>query len=313
MRLLIDGRQLVFRCAVAQADLTAEIGGEVVPTGGVFGFLTTLQQLIEEWSPNELVICWEGGIEFRRAISPDYKANRVKPDDEVAIAQRNEIMMQERVIKMLLARLGAGQAYAPSFEADDVLYTLAHQCKERAVIYTADSDLLQAIRCGVAPVDCLRPIMGRETLVTYESFMEEHGFPPYRVLDVKALAGDKSDNVSGVPGIGKVWAEHFVRRYSNLEAMRDDAERRHNVEGVKLDGSTGASPSKAESILANWGAAERARALVQLYTVEADRMRWITPRKHAGKFRRYVSRLRMKTLLRARPMATLERLEALCP
>lgn len=299
MRFLIDGRQLVFRCASAQPELSATVNGVEYPTGGVYGFFVTLTRLVDEWRPGEVIVCWDSrGPRRRREWFAEYKADH-EPKDEIEVEHLEQIETQENVVRLLLQRAGAAQAIAEGWEADDVLATLARGA-DRAMIYTADSDLLAALS---PTVKVLRPIQGREHVETVHTFTSARGFAPDRLPLLKALVGDARE-FPGVPGIGVTWGSRIVRQHATLDEVLAAA-RAGKVGGPDLDGKVHLGKVAADRLVAGEDIARACLKCATLYDVTEDLV-WITPRPDKRRLRRHLIRLRCKGITRARPLAALE-------
>lgn len=217
--LLIDAKNALWRSADAFKSLWIEEDGERIPTGAIFGFLTIVTRAKELCAKHDAVtiVCWEGGKLKRRAMYAGYK-DRSKggptPLDRLQLLE--SIAVQQKRLRHFLSMLGVPQAYAKGWEADDVMATLAERWKAdaRIAIFTGDRDLLQCVDTNVVVV---RPDKGDFTTETVETVKEKHGVTPSGFVYAKALAGDSSDCIPGVAGIGP---KHASRIVATLEAKR---------------------------------------------------------------------------------------------
>jgi DNA polymerase-1 len=211
---LLDGTYLVFRAFFAIRSLNAPDG---TPTGGVFGFVSTVRKLLRERAPAHFAVAFDREEPTHRDdLFEEYKKNRPEPPPE--------LVPQFQLAWDASEALGWPVVTAPGFEADDVIATLARQALERgreAVIVTADKDLYQLVRPGVR---VLNP-MKEDRLLDAEGIAELFGARPEQVRDVLALMGDASDNVPGVPGVGEKTAKGMVARYGDLETILERAQR----------------------------------------------------------------------------------------
>jgi len=213
----IDGRHMLFRTSDAHRDLIAETDNGPVQTGGVYGSLMIMAKLRRRYNASMLV-AWEGTGNFRYKAYPDYK-KRPEPTPGVATF-RSELQQQEIILRGILSSLGVRQYESVGGEADDVLGTLAEMARGKELnvgIFTGDSDLQQMVNdyCRV-----LSPIKGGSEKV-WDAYAvgDKWDVRPDRLPLLKALAGDSSDNVPGLPGIGPKTAAAFINKYDTLEAI----------------------------------------------------------------------------------------------
>ncbi|MBH1989214.1 MAG: DNA polymerase I [Myxococcaceae bacterium] len=210
---IIDGSGYIFRAYYAIRPLTSKRG---VPTNAVYGFMTLLQKLLKEHRPKYLAIAFDpGGKNFRHELYADYKANRppVPPD----------LVPQFALIQRLVDAFAIKQYRKPGFEADDLIGTLTKRSLEAGhpvVIVTGDKDMMQLVDDRVCLLDELRALRtGSEQFIRAPQVIEKFGVPPHQVIDVLALAGDASDHVPGVRGIGEKTAAELVREHGRLESI----------------------------------------------------------------------------------------------
>jgi len=212
---LVDGSGQLHRAFHAIRGLASSRG---LPTNATYGFTTMLRKLIEDEKPEYLGIIFDApGKTFRHEEYEEYKANRPKMDDDLAV----QIPWVRRVCEAF--RLPVTEV--PGYEADDALATLARQAVEQGhevVIVSADKDLLQLVGDGVRVLNPGREGTGA-TLFDREAVEAKWGVPPERVVDVLALVGDTVDNVPGVPGIGDKGARALVQEYGPVEAVLEHA------------------------------------------------------------------------------------------
>ncbi len=216
--ILIDGSALIYRShyAFANRPLTAP-SGEV--TSVVFGVTGGVLQLVEKYDPSHLVMVLDmKGPTFRHHMYPEYKANR-KPMPE-------ELAEQLPRLRELLDVWGLPVLEKAGFEADDVMATAARRSEgivDKAWFFTGDKDFQQLLdhRTGM-----LKP--GRRgdqiTEVTEADLERELGLTPRQIIDCFALAGDKSDNIPGAPGVGDKTAQKLIREFGDLESLYEKLE-----------------------------------------------------------------------------------------
>lgn len=213
---IVDGRHLLYRAVDAHRGLFSKIDGVEVPSGGVYGFLMVLLKMRRRYGGRYLV-AWEGTGNYRFRLYPEYKKKGERTDEALALYER--IDSEEFLLREILSALGVRQYAAIGGEADDVVGTLAHTLgrKREIAIFTADSDLQQLVRENVR---CIVPKpANREVVMDAEAVEERWGVQPRWLPLLKAIAGDSSDNIPGIPGIGPKTAALFVNRYGPLERI----------------------------------------------------------------------------------------------
>ena len=218
----LDGNSLINRAFYGVKPLNAPDG---MPTNAIYGFLNILLKLLEEESPDALCVAFDmKGPTFRHEQFEGYKAQRKGMPDELAV--------QMPALKEVLDAMNVARRELQGWEADDLLGTMAAQADQQGwetVIVTGDRDSLQLITEHVR-VKLVSTRMGQTTTreMTPESFYEEYGFEPRRLIDLKALMGDASDNIPGVPGIGEKTALDLLRRGETLQQIYQ------NMDGLEL-------------------------------------------------------------------------------
>lgn len=208
---LIDGYSNIFRAFYAIRNLSNSRGE---PTNAVYGFVQMLRKLLREERPELVGVALDVSSEtVRTERYQDYKATRAPmPED---------LRPQIPWIRRALAAYRIPILELERYEADDVLGTLAKKAAEagyQVVLVSADKDLAQLVGPRVSLMHT-----GRNKLYTPELVAEDFGVPPERVVDLLALMGDSSDNVPGVPGIGRKGAQQLVREYGTVEELLDRA------------------------------------------------------------------------------------------
>ncbi|MDT8444529.1 MAG: ribonuclease HI, partial [Desulfuromonadales bacterium] len=193
-----------------------------MPTNAVFGFTKMLLDLLREQRPDYLTVIFDRPREetFRREIYAEYKANRNDMPEDLA--------HQIPYIKLILQALNIPALEAPGFEADDVIATLARRYAAEGVqvtVVTGDKDLLQIVDDRIGLLDTMKDKRSGP-----QEVLERFGIPAELVPDVLGLAGDTSDNIPGVPGIGEKTAAELVRRFGSLEGV---LEWKHLARGKK--------------------------------------------------------------------------------
>ncbi len=214
--LVIDGNSIVNRAFYGVRPLSTRDGR---PTHAVYGFMTMLNKIMEDTRPDSVAVAFDmRAPTFRHLKYSGYKAKRKGMPEELA--------SQMQPLKDLLTALGYRIVTAEGWEADDILGTLAEAARKRGdtcVIATGDRDTLQLVGGGVT-VRLLATQQGRPTATIYEeaAFREKYGVEPPLLLDIKAIQGDTSDNIPGVPGIGEKGAQDLVSRFGTLDKIYEN-------------------------------------------------------------------------------------------
>ena len=241
MRLLvIDGNSIVNRAFYAIRILSTKDGQF---TNGIYGFMNILIRLREECNPDHVAVAFDlKAPTFRHEMYSEYKAGRKGMPDE--------LRSQMPILKNLLTLLGYTVVEKEGFEADDILGTLSATCKgeDKCFIATGDRDSLQLISDNTS-VLLASTKMGKATTVLYdkEKLFEEYGVEPKGMIEIKALMGDSSDNIPGVPGIGQKTAGELIKSYGSIDYIYDHIDELDIKKGVHqklLDGKDSAYLSR---------------------------------------------------------------------
>ena len=213
-KIIIDGNSMGFHHHQCGAVLKA--GDQM--TQGVFGMLKAIHQIAESRPGCGIVVLWDGRS-WRKDECVEYKAKR--EDTAKQRDQRSTYQSQTPFIKRGLSALGVAQAMAFNLEADDLAAILAPRYAakgERVWLYTKDRDWLQLVQPGVVWID-----HANFKRVSIKTFEEETGYPTREQFSqAKALAGDNSDNLPGVGGIGDVKAKVIMQTWGSVEAFLAD-------------------------------------------------------------------------------------------
>ncbi|GAA0581325.1 DNA polymerase I [Rhizomicrobium electricum] len=210
---LIDGSGYLFRAYHALPPLTRKSDG--LPTGAVSGYCNMLWKLIEDMrdgdKPTHLAVIFDAGKHtFRNDIYPEYKANRPPPPED--------LIPQFPLVRDATRAFGVACVELAGYEADDLIATYARMAREagaRCTIVSSDKDLMQLVVDGEVQ---LFDGMKNKRIGSAE-VMEKFGVPPSKVVDVQSLAGDSTDNVPGVPGIGIKTAAELINTFGDLESL----------------------------------------------------------------------------------------------
>jgi DNA polymerase I len=217
--LLIDGHALFHRAFHA---LPAMSNTDGFPTGAIFGFFSMLFKALEDIKPTHLLVTFDvKGPTFRDKLTTDYKATRK--------ATPNELLMQLPKIKELLEALSIPIYEKQGFEADDLLGIISHKTGKDVlnIIVTGDMDLLQLIDNHTV-VYRFKTGFSDIQIFDDEKMVEIYGLHPSQWVDYKAIRGDTSDNIPGVPGIGEKGALELVKQFGSLDGIYEAVERESN-------------------------------------------------------------------------------------
>ncbi len=238
---MIDGANALYRAFFAIPNLRAPDG---TPTNAAYGFVTMLQKVLREERPSHIAVASDPkGGSFRNELFPEYKAGRDKQPEDLAL--------QFPIVAEFCAAFGVPMLEVPGFEADDVIATLVASAPADAevCIVSTDKDLMQLVSPGVEMLDT-----AKDRRIDAEAVEARFGVPSAKLLDVRALVGDPSDNIPGVKGIGEKGAAKLILEYGDLDQLLDSAE------GVK-------AKRAREGLLAH---AEDARLSRELATLRSD-------------------------------------------
>ena len=211
--MVVDGNSILNRAYYGIRPLSTREG---LYTHAVYGFITTLQRLLDEEEPEALCVTFDRREPtFRHRADAEYKAQRKPMPPELA--------MQLPVMKQVLSAMSVPCYELAGYEADDLIGTISRKCQAAGwdcVIVTGDKDSLQLIT-DRTKVKLVSTRMGQTTTkdMTPETFREQYGFDPIHMIDLKALMGDTSDNIPGVPGVGEKTAMALVQEYGTIDEI----------------------------------------------------------------------------------------------
>ena len=211
--ILVDGNNLLFRSYYATAytgNLMKNSDG--FPTNALFGFVNMINKIINEEKPEYMMIAFDKGHNFRQDMYDNYKDGRIETPSDLKI--------QFPVAKELCTLMGIKYIEIDNYEADDIIGTFARMADEdkeyNATIVSSDKDLLQLISDEVN----VKLLKQKDYILMDEAvFMEHYGIKPIRMIDLKSLMGDPSDNIPGVKGIGEKTAIGLLQKYDTLDGV----------------------------------------------------------------------------------------------
>ena len=209
--ILVDGNNLLFRSYFATAYSGNMMNNSKgFPTNALFGFVNMINKIISEENPVYIMVAFDKGKTFRHQEYEDYKGGRSETPDDLKV--------QFPVAKELLTYMGIKYYEIDNYEADDIIGTFAKFCDEDerfvGTIVSSDKDLLQLI---TDDIDI--KLLKQKDYLRYnrETFFKDYGIEPKRVIDLKALMGDASDNIPGVRGVGEKTALKLLQQYETLD------------------------------------------------------------------------------------------------
>ncbi len=214
--LILDGNSVINRAYFGVKPLTNREG---LYTHAIYGFLNILERMEKEEQPEAIAVAFDlHGPTFRHLKYDGYKANRHGMPEELA--------QQMPIMKDVLRAMNIPIYECQGWEADDVIGTVGKICSNNGwecVIVTGDRDSLQLIDENVhVKLVISKPGQTSATLYTEEKFREEYGFAPKKLIDLKALMGDASDNIPGVKGIGEKTAKNLMQKFGSLDAVYEN-------------------------------------------------------------------------------------------
>jgi len=219
---LVDGSSYIYRAYYAIRHLSSPSGH---PTNAIYGFVQMLLKLLKDHDPRHVAVVFDAGrTTFRTELYPDYKANRAAmPDDlRVQMGPIREVVRAFNIPSLELA----------GFEADDIIGALAERFAAsggRVVVVTGDKDLMQIVSESVTLLDTMK-----DKQSGIPEVLERFGVGPELVPDILGLAGDSSDNIPGVPGIGEKTAIKLIAEYGSLDQLLERAAEIRGKNGEKL-------------------------------------------------------------------------------
>lgn len=232
---LIDGKSVFYRGYYAMGALSLSDG---TPTGGVYGFAAIAMEIVRKLDPTKVVVAWDSktSVSKRRELYPEYKAGRVKPGDDFY----TQIPLLEELIK----DLGWNFVEIDNYEADDIIGTLSRQadetigkdglCEYETYIISSDLDMLQIVDENTHMWRILKGFSNIEQIDIAE-IEKKYGIKKSQFLDLKALKGDSSDNIPGVPGIGEKTAAKLLNDYGDLDNIYNNIDKISGSTKTKLE------------------------------------------------------------------------------
>lgn len=278
---LLDGMALAYRSYYAFIKSNLK-NSEGIPTGPILGFANTLVKMLEEEEPTHIAVAWDTSAPtFRHEMDKEYKANRPPQPEDLRVGIP--------LIKEMVEAFGMKNIEKDGFEADDVIGTIADRANAEDVnvfLVTPDKDFMQLVHDHVTMYKPQNNGDGFK-LIDREGVKEYFGVYPEKVIDALAMIGDTSDNIPGVPGIGKKGAPKLIKKYGSLEAAIENAE---NISG-----------KRAREGLTNHGEqALKSKKMVTIETsvpdiIEWEELEWTGPQKET--LAKFFKRMEFKSII----------------
>ncbi|PIR76702.1 MAG: DNA polymerase I [Candidatus Magasanikbacteria bacterium CG10_big_fil_rev_8_21_14_0_10_42_10] len=220
---IIDGHAVIHRAYHALPPMSTKDGSSV---NAVYGFALMLLKTIQDLNPTYIAVSFDvAGGTFRDELYTEYKATRVKADDD--------LYAQIPLVYEMVEAFGIPIYTKEGFEADDVIGTIAEKNKKEknltTIIVTGDKDLLQLVDDDVTEVYLLKKGMSDFELYNEAHVLEKFGFGPQRIVDYKALRGDASDNIPGVKGIGEKTATTLITEIGGIDTIYKEIKKSDNT------------------------------------------------------------------------------------
>lgn len=245
--MILDGNSIINRAYYGVRPLNAPDG---TPTNAIFGFLSILQKLFDNNTPDALCVAFDlPAPTFRHDMYDGYKAQRKPMPDDLAI--------QMPIMKQVLDAMGIERLELSGWEADDLLGTVARidgKLGWQTVIVTGDKDSFQLISDDTSVLH-VKTRLGQNETIMYDvpRFEEEYGFAPPLMVDLKALMGDASDNIPGVAGVGEKTALDLIRRFGTVDKIYENLAELDIKDGVRKKLDAGIEKAKLSYTLATIG------------------------------------------------------------
>jgi len=229
--ILVDGNNLIFRSYYATAYSGSLLkNSKGFPTNALYGFVGMMHKIIEEEQPEYIAVAFDIGKNFRKEKYSFYKEGRKKTP--------HELHMQEPYARKILGAMGIPYFELAPYEADDIIGTLAKMVEEDpdfvGTIISSDRDLLQLVSPQLE-----MKLLKQKDFIRYDvkTFQQDYGIDPIKIIDLKALAGDSSDNIPGVRGIGEKTALSLLQQFGSVEQIYEnlDSIKGKTKEKLELD------------------------------------------------------------------------------
>lgn len=248
---IFDGNNAVWRLAKRLPDLRTPAGS---PIKVVYGFLRLVRSTLEDFEPDRALICWDSGKpRVRMKLWSGYKKSRLERKAHPTPEHRQEmkeVMMQMRMLRDLVGHLGVSQVSIDNVEADDLIAIACSELEGDKVIVSSDQDMMQLVSYSV---EVYSPI--KHELYTHKNFRKKVGLSPIQFLQMRAIIGDKSDEIGGAAkGLGETTARELIFKHGGIDVLFSSKKLRKKLE----------AKGSRYPLLYSEGAEERIRRNLQL-------------------------------------------------
>jgi DNA polymerase-1 len=221
---LLDMHAIIHRAYHALPDFRASDGK---PTGALYGLCSIIASIFRELEPDYVIACYDlPGNTFRHDVYTEYKGNRSKTDDDLVL----QLISSRDIVNALNIPIYD----APGFEADDVIGTIAKGLSDKdkydIIIASGDMDTMQLIEEKHIRVFTFKKSINETVLLDAAYIQDRFGFEPLSICDYKALRGDPSDNIPGVPGVGEKTATILIQKFKTIEHLYENLEKTQDPE-----------------------------------------------------------------------------------
>jgi len=221
MIFIVDGNNLAFSSNMVMRLHTKDD----FPTQAIKGFFNSLQSYAKLFCPTQIFVAWDGGKSKKRMkLCPEYKANRAKEKTQQEEMDFEEFLIQIPEIQRGVFLLGAYNCRGGGVEGDDIIAAIAKMAvksKRNAIIFSSDADFYQLINEFISVYSVNSRVKG-ERHTTLANMAKIRGLQPHQWLEYKALLGDKSDNITGINGVGEKTALAFMKQFGTIQNFIDN-------------------------------------------------------------------------------------------
>lgn len=210
--LIIDGHNAGWRLAKRMPMLTANNK----PVQVVYGLLTLVHGLLQQFSPDVAIMCWDTEHSaYRKKIFPEYKANRHQFENKREERAYHNVIAQMKQAEAILAQMNIAQLFFPQTEGDDLMAMVCQNTSGWRTIASSDTDMFQLVAPGV---DVWSPY--KTMIFTHTNFRQREGLSPQQFLQMRAVVGDKSDNIPGIAkGLGETTIRQLLAKYETMDKL----------------------------------------------------------------------------------------------
>ena len=220
MKIIVDSNGLAYRSLYTFGELSHKNS----PTGVIYGFLSEVLSLAKKFDTNQFAFCWDSRQSYRKMIDPEYKAGRGGATQEEQIIIKEAHNQFDLLRQEILPAMGFKRVYIQSgYESDDLMADIVFRTPDEYIVATGDDDILQLLKDDKkCPVKIYN--LSKKKVITEEDFTKQYGIKPRDWATVKAMGGCNSDNVKGIPGVGKESAIKYMNDVLKDGAIKNKIE-----------------------------------------------------------------------------------------